>query len=60
MSAVLLAFQDASTCRLKRSFMYTGTVANHIDLQAFPFDVDKIDVELCTSVMHPAGIPKTS
>ena len=57
---MLLAFQDASTCRLKRSFMYTGTVANHIDLQAFPFDVDKIDVELCTSVMHPAGIPKTS
>eukprot|EP01043_Picozoa_sp_COSAG02_P003505 COSAG02_NODE_86_length_39084_cov_17.815724_5_plen_420_part_00 len=39
---------DASTGRLKRSRLYSGTVDNPMDLQAFPFDLDEIEINFRT------------
>ena len=59
--------QDCTTGRMGRGRMYTATVDNPMDLRAFPFDVDRIELDFASwsnweSVdggLHGAAVPKT-
>jgi hypothetical protein len=37
-----------ATGRMKRAYLFTGTVDNPMDLRSFPFDMDKIEVDFAT------------
>eukprot|EP01043_Picozoa_sp_COSAG02_P096910 COSAG02_NODE_33156_length_504_cov_1.271605_2_plen_76_part_01 len=39
---------DKSTGRLKRAFLYEGTMDNPMDLRAFPYDMDDVPMTFTT------------